>query len=49
MPKSLDSFVWYNALDWGVLGGTAAILLGSGMLWHSALASLSDAAALFLH
>jgi NADH:ubiquinone oxidoreductase subunit 2 (subunit N) len=46
--RSEGSFFWYGALDWSVIGATVAVLLSSGLFWHSFLKGLNSAAQLFL-
>jgi NADH:ubiquinone oxidoreductase subunit 2 (subunit N) len=48
LGKEAESFLSYGALDWSVLGGTAAILLSTGFFWHSVLHDLERVAQLFL-
>lgn len=47
--KGADSFLYYSALDWSVIAGTAAVLLTSGFFWHALLGRLETAANVFLH
>ncbi|MGZ3651091.1 MAG: hypothetical protein ACXWSC_07945 [Bdellovibrionota bacterium] len=48
LGKGADSFLCYGALDWSVIGGTAALLLTAGFFWHPVLESLGAAAQIFL-
>jgi NADH:ubiquinone oxidoreductase subunit 2 (subunit N) len=48
LNRGADSFLAYNALDWSVIGGTAALLLAGGLFWHPVLESLGGAAKVFL-
>lgn len=48
LNRGADSFLTYSPLDWGVIGGTAVLLLLGGLFWHPVLESLGGAAQVFL-